>query len=94
MTPLLENKDGIKIEIYSREHLPVHIHVKYAEYEALVNIRSGEVFEGSLPSKKLRIVQDWLNEGDRRKLVEKNFYELNPKLAPKDAKIEVVENKK
>jgi len=41
MTPLLENKDGVKIEIYSREHLPVHIHAKYAEYEALVNIRTG-----------------------------------------------------
>lgn len=84
MTPLLENKDGVKIEIYSREHLPVHIHAKYAEYEALVNIRTGEVFEGSLPTKKLRIVQDWLSDGDTRERVEKNFYELNPKLAPKE----------
>lgn len=81
MAPLLENKNGVKIEVYSRDHLPVHIH---AEYEALINIRTGEVFEGSLPAKKLRFVQDWLSEGDRRKRVEKNFYELNPGLAPKE----------
>jgi hypothetical protein len=84
MAPLLDSRDGVRIEIYSREHLPVHIHAKYAEYEALVNIRTGEVFEGKLPPKKLRIVQDWLSEDGRRELVEKNFYELNPRLAPKE----------
>ena len=84
MAPLLENKNGVRIEIYSREHLPVHIHAKYGEYEALVNIRTGEVFEGSLPARKLRVVQEWLSEGNRRELVEKNFYELNPRLAPKE----------
>ncbi|ASS47999.1 MAG: hypothetical protein A3D31_01090 [Candidatus Fluviicola riflensis] len=89
MAPLLENKNGVRIEIYGREHLPVHIHAKYGEYEALVNIRTGEVFEGSLPSKKLRIVQDWLDEGNRRELIEKNFYELNPRLALKEVEPEV-----
>lgn len=85
MAPLLENRNGVRIEIYSREHLPAHIHAKYNEYEALVNIRTGEIFRGSLPAKKLRVVQDWLNEENRRELVEKNFYELNPKLTPKQA---------
>jgi hypothetical protein len=82
MAPLLENIEGIKIEMYSREHLPVHFHAKYGEYEALVNIRTGEVIGGSLPSKKLRVVQDWLSKADRRKRVEQNFYELNPRLKP------------
>jgi hypothetical protein len=100
MAPLLENRDGVRIEIYGREHLPVHIHAKYGEYEALVNIRTGEVIEGKLPSRKLRIVQDWLAEGDRRERVEQNFYELNRRLAPPveatepDADIEEVENEK
>jgi len=91
MAPLLENKGGVKIEIYSREHLPVHVHAKYAEYEALVNVRTGEVFEGSLPARKLRMVLDWLSKGDRRERVEKNFYELNPRLAPKEVVSEVDE---
>ena len=84
MAPLLENKNGVRIEIYSREHLPPHIHAKYNEYEALVDIRTGQIFRGNLPSKKLQVAQDWLNESNRRELVEKNFYELNPRLATKD----------
>lgn len=82
MAPLLESIDGVKIEIYSREHLPIHIHAKYAEHEALVHITTGEVIRGSLPPKKLRIVQEWLKEDDRYILVEQNFYELNPRHAP------------
>lgn len=84
MAPLLESIDGVKIEVYSREHLPIHIHAKYAEYEALVHIRTGEVIQGSLPSKKLKIVQEWLKRDDMFLLVEQNFYELNPRLAPKN----------
>lgn len=82
MTPLIENISGIKIEMYSREHLPVHIHVKYGEYEALLNIKTSEVMGGRLPLKKLRIVQDWHAEGDRRERLVNNFYQLNPRLAP------------
>lgn len=82
MAPLLENLDGIRIEIYSREHLPIHIHAKYAEHEALVHITTGNVIKGSLPAKKLRIVQEWLKKDERYLLIEQNFYELNPRLAP------------
>jgi hypothetical protein len=88
MSPLLVSKEGVKIEIYSRDHLPVHIHAKYGEFEALINIRTDEVLRGSLPPKKLRVVIDWLNEGDRREKLEKMFYELNPRHAPK---IEITE---
>ena len=62
--------------------MPAHIHAKYGEYEALIHIRTSDLFKGSLPIKKLRIVQNWLNEGNRRITVENNFYELNPHLAP------------
>jgi hypothetical protein len=84
MTPLIETRNGIRIEIHNREHLPTHIHAKYGEYEALINIRTGELFKGKLPIKKLRLVQDWLKEGNKRSTVENNFYELNPHLAPSD----------
>lgn len=42
------------------------------------------MFEGSIPGKKLKIVQEWLAEESNRTLVEENFYELNPRLRPAD----------
>jgi len=82
MAPVIETRNGVKISVHSREHLPVHVHAKYAEHEALVNIRTSEVIEGSLPKKKLKIVTEWLEEEDVRDLTEQNFYELNPRLKP------------
>jgi hypothetical protein len=35
---------------------------------------------GNIPSRKLKIIEVWLNEGERRSLIEKNFFELNPHL--------------
>jgi hypothetical protein len=91
MAPTLHEEGGVKIEIHGREHLPVHVHATYAGAEALVNVRTGEIFEGKIPAKKLKIVQEWLNLPGKRKLVELNFYELNPrfKRAVKEADLEI-----
>jgi hypothetical protein len=82
MAPLLIDKDGVSIHIQSREHLPPHVHAFAGDDEALIDIRTGKVMKGKLPGKKIRIVQDWLSHGERRKLTEENFYELNPALRP------------
>ena len=82
MAPLLIDKDGISVIIHGREHLPPHIHVCYRDNEALVDIRTGEIFKGHIPGKKLKIVQRWLAEEKNRAVVEENFYELNPRLKP------------
>lgn len=82
MAPLLENRDGVSIVVQGREHLPPHIHACCGEDEALVNIRTGEIVEGFISNNKLRVVQEWLGEGDNRKNTEENFYELNPRLRP------------
>ena len=82
MAPLLVDKEGISIIIHSREHLPPHIHAVYGEEEALVDIRTGDVIDGWLATKKLKVVKDWLAEGKNRLMVEENFYELNPKFRP------------
>ena len=37
-----------------------HIHAKYAEYEASIDIADGEVLAGELPRKQLRLVQAWI----------------------------------
>jgi hypothetical protein len=80
MAPILEYLNGLRVDIYSREHLPVHIHVKYGEKEALIDVRSSKILMGNIPSRKLKIIEVWLNEGERRSLIEKNFFELNPHL--------------
>ncbi|MCW3083929.1 MAG: hypothetical protein JWP12_1295 [Bacteroidetes bacterium] len=78
MAPLLIDKDGVSIYVRSREHLPPHIHAFSGDDVALVNIRTGEIVEGYISGKKLKIVQEWLSEN--RAIVEENFYELNPRL--------------
>ena len=94
MAPLLIDKDGVNIIIQGREHLPAHIHATYGDDEALVNIRTGELFRGYLPGKKLRVVQEWLAEESNRAIVEENFYELNPRLRPIDNKAADKKNKR
>ncbi|CAN5379326.1 hypothetical protein BH09BAC5_BH09BAC5_16190 [soil metagenome] len=86
MAPILVDKYGVSIYVRSREHLPPHVHAFYGDDEALINIRTGEVVEGYLSGKKLRIVQKWLDQGENRKVAEENFYELNPRLRPKEIK--------
>ena len=54
---------GIIILMYfydNKNHNAPHIHAEYAEYEASIAIETGEVLGGSLPSKKLKLVQAWI----------------------------------
>jgi hypothetical protein len=54
---------GILIYMYyfdnKKHHLP-HIHAKFGENEAILSIENGETLEGELPSKKMKLVQAWL----------------------------------
>ena len=40
---------GIIIRLYYREHPPTHFHAIYGEHEALIEIETGEIYEGWLP---------------------------------------------
>ncbi len=51
---------GVRIIIYPKDHLPPHLHAKFAEHEAMISIVTGDVLEGSLPRSKVRAVQEWL----------------------------------
>ena len=42
-----------------QHHLP-HIHVEYQGMKAVIAIPDGELLEGKLPAKKLRLVQAWI----------------------------------
>lgn len=54
---------GILVLMYFRDnrrhHLP-HIHVRYQEEEAAISIADGEVLDGSVPPRQLKLVQAWI----------------------------------
>jgi hypothetical protein len=58
--PTIDTIDGIKVCIYNGEHRPPHFHAIYNEFEAVLEIASGNVYAGGLPNKQLKKVFDWL----------------------------------
>ncbi|XGB39038.1 MAG: DUF4160 domain-containing protein [Cyanobacteria bacterium LVE1205-1] len=44
----------------TQQHYLPHVHVEYQGKEAVVSIPDGEILEGGLPSKQLRMLQAWI----------------------------------
>ncbi len=57
--PTISTFYGILIQMFWGDHSPPHFHALYAEYEILVNIKTLEVMEGSLPKRALSLVLEW-----------------------------------
>jgi hypothetical protein len=57
--PELSRFYGIVIYMFAKDHLPPHFHAKYGEFIGVMDIRTGELREGKLPRRALRLVQDW-----------------------------------
>jgi hypothetical protein len=57
--PTISRFYGIVIGMFFDEHAPPHFHVKYAEYEASIDIRNFSVLRGKLPPKALSLVVEW-----------------------------------
>ena len=57
--PTLSIFFGIIVRMWHDDHPPPHIHVEYQGFEALVEIASGEIRDGSLPRKVAAIVKEW-----------------------------------
>ena len=58
--PTIAIVDGVAILIYPRDHLPPHVHARFAEHRCKLSIVTGQVIDGRLPANKLRVVQAWL----------------------------------
>lgn len=61
--PVVSMFYGIIIRLYlidNQQHHSPHIHAKYAEFEAAIDIRDGEILTEQLPRKQLRLVQAWI----------------------------------
>jgi len=74
---------GIIIRIFSvdAEHPPKHIHIKYADYEAVMELETLNILEGSLPKKARVLVREWAEE-HQEELLEmwesQNFHKIEP----------------
>jgi hypothetical protein len=61
--PIISMFYGIIIQMFfmdNKRHKRPHIHVRYQDFEMALSIPEGEVLEGKLPGKKLRLVQAWI----------------------------------
>jgi Domain of unknown function (DUF4160) len=73
--PTVKIIDGIKIDLYSRDHPPPHFHALYAGYEELIVIETLETYAGRLPKNQRKKVVEWANE--RREWLLTIFNQLN-----------------
>jgi hypothetical protein len=48
--------------MYFGDHLPPHFHALYAEFEALIDIRTFEVIGGDLPARAMALVLEWAQQ--------------------------------
>jgi hypothetical protein len=43
-----------------KEHNPPHLHAYYQDSKAIINLISGEIIEGNLPGKQIKLVIAWV----------------------------------
>ncbi len=75
--PTYKIVDGVKIECYSGDHLPPHVHASNAGNEALIVIEDQSLYAGSLPARKLKIAKDIVKENKDDLLCLFNFLNSN-----------------
>jgi hypothetical protein len=59
--PTIAVVNGVKVMIFPRDHLPPHLHCRFAEFEILLSIATGKILEGSMPPAKLKSLTAWLD---------------------------------
>jgi hypothetical protein len=57
--PRISEFYGIVVTMYSNDHAPPHFHARYGEYEAKIDISTGQIFAGQLPTRARRLVREW-----------------------------------
>jgi len=72
---------GIVIFMYTSEHNPPHLHVRYNEFAAVFNLRTLNVMEGKLPARVRGLVEEWaeLHQDELLAMWEsKDFHKVEP----------------
>jgi len=49
----------IRIFLIDKEHPPRHIHIKYGEYQAVMELANLNIIDGSIPRKCRVLVREW-----------------------------------
>jgi len=49
----------IRMFLIDKEHPPRHIHIKYGEYQAVMELENLNIIEGSIPRKCRALVSEW-----------------------------------
>ena len=57
--PIISYFFGIYIKMFFDEHNPPHFHAEYCEFKAEINIKTGEIVSGNLPTRAIRFVEEW-----------------------------------
>jgi hypothetical protein len=62
--PTLRILEGVKVEMFPRDHFPPHVHVSYGEFEELIEIETLATYAGKklLPRRKREVVVKWMTE--------------------------------
>lgn len=76
--PTLCTIESIKIDVYAQDHPPPHFHVRFAEYEVLIEIKTLQVYKGTIPASLLRKVINWARGEGIQSFLLDNYLRLNP----------------
>jgi|LakMenEpi03Aug12_release.lakeMendotaPanAssembly.Ray.scaffolds.fasta_scaffold440414_1 hypothetical protein len=76
--PTLCTIESIKIDVYAQDHPPPHFHVRFAEYEVLIEIKTLQVYAGTIPPSLLRKVINWARGEGIQSFLLDNYLRLNP----------------
>ena len=60
--PTISRFYGILIQMYFGDHPHPHFHALYAEFEAVIDIRTFEVLRGELPLRAVALVLEWAQQ--------------------------------
>jgi hypothetical protein len=61
--PIISMFYGIIVQLFffdTDKHKNPHIHVRYAEFTASIDIQSAEILDGKIPQRQLRLAQAWI----------------------------------
>lgn len=59
LMPRIAEFYGVAIYMYFGDHAPPHFHAIYAQFEAEVEISTGNILKGRLPKRAQRLVREW-----------------------------------
>lgn len=77
---LIARVNGLRIEVFSREHAPPHFHVSSADIDATFSVADGAFIHGTIDGRSRKLVEWWY--GRARNVVVAAWNESRPSDCP------------